>query len=85
MMLQAAHDHQNRSSAAAAARAKRLKNAIANPPPRLTTFQKRLWVAYCEHESEADVSQGSGGLDRRQFDAALSAVNLEERDSPSAS
>ena len=68
-----AEAHAQRAEARLAARARRLNHNIAHPPVNLSVFQKRLWVAFCEHESD----EAGGGLTKSNFDAAMSAVGLD--------
>ena len=56
---------------AEADRQRRIARNIAAPPPKLSSFQTRLWAAFCEVDVE-----GSQSLSRRQFEAALASVGL---------
>ncbi len=59
------------STAAVAARQRRVAANLASPPPNLSAFAGRMWTAFCE----ADVDS-CDALTRVQFEAALASLQL---------
>ena len=75
-----ARDNDAHTIAQRALQARRLNKQMNRPPPGLGALDRRLWAAYCEHETD----EVGGGLTKMGFDAAFAAAGLMAETSQTA-